>query len=65
MNTYTHDTVIERANKLAKRAARPYPQATRGAIISLRNEFLERLEERVAKRGNTFQDLTKKRIFQV
>ena len=52
-----HTDTLARANRLANRAARNYPEATRNAVLAIRDEFLERLQERIAKRGNTFQPL--------
>lgn len=53
-----HSETLAQANRLAKRAARPYPHATQRAIREIRDEFLERLQERITKRGNTFQQLS-------
>jgi hypothetical protein len=45
-----HSDTLAKANKLAKRAARPYPHATRQAIRELRDEFLERLQDRLERK---------------
>ena len=43
-----HSSTLAQANKLAKRAARPYPQASQRAIREIRDAFLERLQDRIA-----------------
>lgn len=60
MKTYPpiHSSTLEQANRLARRAARPYPNATRRAFLEVRDAFLERLQDRIAKRGNTFSTLS-------
>ena len=45
-----HTSTLERANALAERAARPFPNASRKSILAIRDEFLERLQDRLAKR---------------
>ena len=45
-----HSDTLTYANRLANRAARSYPQATRKAVLAIRDEFLERLQERIERR---------------
>jgi hypothetical protein len=56
MKTYPiHTDTLAKANRLAIRAARPFPEAPKSAVRDLRDTFLERLQERIAKRGNVFR----------
>lgn len=59
MKTYPpiHSSTLAQANRLAIRAARPYPNASQRAIREIRDTFLDRLQDRIAKRGNTFAAL--------
>lgn len=52
-----HSDTLAKANRLANRAASSYPQASTVAIIAIRDAFLEKLQERIEKRGNTIQSL--------
>lgn len=57
MKTYPpiHSDTLAKANRLARRASLAYPHAPQAAVRELRDTFLERLQERISKRGNVFR----------
>jgi hypothetical protein len=45
-----HSETLSQANRLANRAVRTFPQATRKQVIAIRDEFISRLTDRVERK---------------